>query len=198
METADRIRSLFDASIEAKHAAREHMPEAIASAGEAITQALLAGGKVLGCGNGGSAGDAMHFASELINRFELERPALPAIALTADTPTLTAIANDYAYEQVFARQIQALGDEQDILLAVTTSGRSASIVAAIAAAHDRGLRVVALTGKDGGDVSALLGSADIELRVPGESTARIQEVHLLILHCLCDLIDRRLFGATAT
>lgn len=196
MEAADRIQALFDASIETKRAAREQLPGAIAAAADLITGALLAEAKLLSCGNGGSAGDAMHIAAELVNRFELERPALPAVALTADTPTLTAIANDYDYEQVFARQVQALGREGDVLLAITTSGRSASIVAAIAAAHDRGLRVIALSGKDGGDVAALLGPADVEIRVPSDSTARIQETHLLVMHCLCDLIDCQLFGGS--
>jgi D-sedoheptulose 7-phosphate isomerase len=194
VDSAERIRSLFDASIETKHRAREVLPEAIAAGAGLITRALLAEAKLLACGNGGSAGDAMHIAAELVNRFELERPALPAIALTADTPTLTAIANDYDYEHVFARQVQALGRPGDVLLAITTSGRSASVVAAIAAAHDRGLGVMALSGKDGGDVAALLGPADVEIRVPSDSTARIQESHLLVIHCLCDLVDGQLFG----
>jgi D-sedoheptulose 7-phosphate isomerase len=131
-----------------------------------------------------------------VNRFELERPALPAIALTADTPTMTAIANDYDYTQVFARQIQALGSSGDVLLAITTSGRSPSVVAAVNAAHDRGLEVIALSGKDGGDVATLLAPSDIEIRVPSDSTARIQEIHLLVIHCLCDMVDRQLFGGT--
>ena len=197
MEAVDRIQALFDASIETKRIAREQLPGAIAAAGDLITSALLADAKLLSCGNGGSAGDAMHIAAELVNRFELERPALPALALTADTPTITAIANDYDYEQVFARQVQALGRAGDVLLAITTSGRSPSVVAAIAAAHDRGLRVIALSGKDGGDIAALLGPADVEIRVPSDSTARIQETHLLVMHCLCDLVDGQLFGAGA-
>lgn len=195
MEAVERIQALFDASIETKRIAREQLPHAIAAAADVITHALLAEAKLLSCGNGGSAGDAMHIAAEFVNRFELERPALPALALTADTPTLTAIANDYDYEQVFARQVQALGREGDVLLAITTSGRSASVVAAITAAHDRGLRVIALSGKDGGDVTALLGPSDVEIRVPSESTARIQETHLLVMHCLCDLVDAHLFGS---
>ncbi len=194
MAAVERIRTLFDASIEAKRAGREQLPDPIAAAADLITQALLAEAKLLSCGNGGSAGDAMHIAAELVNRFELERPALPAVALSADTPTLTAIANDYAYEQVFARQVEALGRDGDVLLAITTSGRSPSIVAAVAAAHHRGLRVIALSGKDGGDVAALLGAGDVEIRAPSESTARIQETHLLVMHCLCDLIDGQLFG----
>jgi D-sedoheptulose 7-phosphate isomerase len=196
MEPVERVENLFDASIEAKRNAREQLPAAVAAAGEAITRCLLGDGKLLSCGNGGSAGDAMHIAAELVNRFELERPALPAIALTADTPTMTAIANDYDYTQVFARQIQALGSSGDVLLAITTSGRSPSVVAAVNAAHDRGLEVIALSGKDGGDVATLLAPSDIEIRVPSDSTARIQEIHLLVIHCLCDMVDRQLFGGT--
>jgi len=194
MDTRQRVKALFDASIETKQAAREQLAPAIAAAAAAMTRTLLAERKVLACGNGGSAGDAMHIAAELVNRFELERPALPAIALTADTPTLTAIANDHDYAQVFARQVQALGASGDLLLAISTSGRSPSVVAAVATAHDRGLTVVSLSGKDGGDVADLLGPDDVEIRVPSDSTARIQEVHLLVLHCLCDLIDQELFG----
>lgn len=196
MAPVERVVNLFDASIETKRSAREQLPAAIVAAGEAITQCLLSDGKLLSCGNGGSAGDAMHIAAELVNRFEFERPALPAIALTADTPTMTAIANDYDYTQVFARQIQALGSAGDVLLAITTSGRSPSVVAAVNAAHDRGIGVIALSGKDGGDLAARLGPSDVEIRVPSESTARIQEVHLLVIHCLCDMIDRQLFGGT--
>jgi len=195
MEPREIVQAHFDASIETKREARARLPEAIVAAAEAMTRTLLSDGKILACGNGGSAGDAMHIAAELVNRFELERPALPAIALTADTPTLTAIANDYAYDQVFARQIQALGRAGDVLLAISTSGQSPSVVQAVTTAHDRGLRVVALTGRDGGTLGEALVEEDVEIRVPSESTARIQETHLLALHCLCDLIDRELFGA---
>ena len=198
MEPRDRVQELFDASIETKQAARARLPDAIVTAAEAMTRCLLGDGKILACGNGGSAGDAMHIAAELVNRFELERPALPAIALSADTPTLTAIANDHDYSQVFARQVQALGSAGDILLAISTSGRSPSVGAAVDAAHDRGLQVIALSGRDGGALAAQLGAGDIEIRVPSESTARIQETHLLVMHCLCDLIDRELFGSGAT
>lgn len=194
MDPREIVQGHFDANIEIKRAARAVLPEAIAAAAEAIARTLLADRKILACGNGGSAGDAMHFAAELVNRFEMERPALPAIALTADTPTLTSIANDHAYEQVFSRQIQALGVEGDLLLAISTSGASPNVTAAAATARDRGLRVIALTGRDGGALGAELATADIEIRVPAESTARIQEVHLLVLHCLCDLVDRQLFG----
>lgn len=198
MDPVARVENLFDASIETKRTAREQLPGTIVAAGEAITRCLLGDGKLLSCGNGGSAGDAMHIAAELVNRFELERPALPAIALTADTPTMTAIANDYDYTRIFARQIQALGSAGDVLLAITTSGRSASVVTAVNAAHDRGLDVIALSGKDGGDIAALLGPSDVEIRIPSDSTARIQEIHLLVIHCLCDMVDRQLFGGGTT
>ena len=194
MEPRDIVQWHFDASIEVQGSARIDLADTIAAAAEAMTGALLADGRVLACGNGGSAGDAMHIASELINRYELERPALPAIALTADSSTLTSIANDSSYEQVFARQVQALGRAGDILLAFSTSGRSPNVIAAIEAAHDRGMRVIALTGRDGGGIAGILDSDDLEIRVPSDSTARIQEVHLVVIHCLCDLIDRQLFG----
>jgi len=195
MEPREIIQSHFDETLDVLQSARIETAEAVAAAAEAMTTALLAGHKMLSCGNGGSAGDAMHIASELINRYEMERPALPAIALTADTPTLTSIANDSSYERVFARQVMALGAGGDVLLAFSTSGRSANVAAAIEAAHDRGLRVVAFTGKDGGLIAGMLDPEDIEIRVPSASTARIQEAHLVVIHCLCDLIDRKLFGA---
>ncbi len=149
---------------------------------------------MLACGNGGSAGDAQHFSSEMLNRFEHERPGLPAIALTTDTSTLTSIANDYAFDQVFAKQLRALGQPGDVLLAISTSGNSANVLAAAAAAHELDMWVVALTGRDGGRLKPMLRPGDIEIRVPAESTARIQEVHLLAIHCLCDLIDTQLLG----
>jgi D-sedoheptulose 7-phosphate isomerase len=171
----------------------EAITPAIASAAELISRNLLQGNKVLSCGNGGSAGDAQHFSSEMLNRYERERPALPAIALSTDTSTLTSIANDYSYSEVFAKQIRALGQGGDILLAISTSGNSANVVAAIEAAHDRNMHVVALTGRDGGAMAERLNREDIEIRVPPCSTARTQEVHLLVIHCLCDLIDSQLF-----
>ena len=142
-----------------------------------------------------SAGDAQHFSAELLNRFERERPPLSAVALSTDTSTLTSIANDYAYEQVFSKQVKALGRSGDVLLAISTSGNSPNVVAAIRAAHERGLRVVALTGRNGGQIAGTLRSGDVEIRVPVERTARIQEVHLVVIHCLCDGIDRTLYGA---
>lgn len=194
MNPVERIEQLFTSSIETKQTALAVLPRVIDAAGELIVASLLSEGKVLSCGNGGSAGDAQHFSSELLNRFERERPSLPAIALSTDTSTLTSIANDYSYNEVFSKQIRALGREGDILLAVSTSGNSANVLQAIQAAHDRKMKVVALTGRDGGNMASLLTGEDVEIRVPSKSTARIQEVHLLVIHCLCDYIDTALFG----
>lgn len=190
----ERIQQTFGLSIEAKVSAADQLPPTIAKAAETIVQCLLSDKKILSCGNGGSAGDAQHFSSEMLNRFETERPSLPAISLATDTGTLTAIANDYHYDQVFAKQIQALGQPSDLLLAISTSGNSKSIVNALEAAHDREVGVIALTGRDGGLLANHLTPEDIEIRVPSNSTARIQEVHLVIIHALCDIIDQRLFG----
>lgn len=194
MDSVERIKQLFEDSIKTKQLAAETLPEMIESAGQKIVQTLLADGKVLSCGNGGSAGDAQHFSSELLNRFERERPGLPAIALTTDSSTLTSIANDYSYNEVFSKQIRALGKEGDILLAISTSGHSSNVIQGIKAAHDREMTVIALTGRDGGNTASLLGPEDVEVRIPSSSTARIQEVHLLVIHCLCDYIDNALFG----
>lgn len=190
-----RIQQMFQASIETKQKALQVLPEPIEHASFLMVNALLSEGKILSCGNGGSAGDAQHFSSELLNRFERERPALPALALTTDSSTITSIANDYCYEEVFSKQIRALGREGDVLLAISTSGNSANVVQAIHAAHDRGMHVVALTGRDGGEIAGILAPTDVEIRVPSKVTARIQEVHLLAIHSLCDLIDRQLFGS---
>ncbi len=195
MELNDRIKQIFDQSIQTKSEALPLLVDPIAGAAELIVAQLLEGGKILSCGNGGSAGDAQHFSSEMLNRFERERPGLPAIALTTDTSTLTSIANDYSYERVFARQIEALGQPGDLLLAISTSGNSNNVCAAIDAAHERDMAVIALTGKEGGEAAKLLAPGDVEIRVPSDSTARIQEVHLLIIHCLCDLVDQQLLGS---
>jgi D-sedoheptulose 7-phosphate isomerase len=194
MQLSERIKLLFNDSIQTKIEALPLLTQPIEAASELIVARLLEGGKVLSCGNGGSAGDAQHFSSEMINRFERERPGLPAIALTTDSSTLTSIANDYDYTRVFARQIEALGQPADLLLVISTSGNSGNILAAIQSAHEREMAVVALTGRDGGEAARLLLPDDVELRVAADSTARIQEVHLLIIHCLCDLVDLQLLG----
>jgi len=194
MDLISRINSNFQESISTKQMSAELLAEHIAAAAQNITQCILAGGKILSCGNGGSAGDAQHFSSEMLNRFEMERPGLPAMALTTDSSTLTSIANDYSYDQIFSKQVTALGQQGDMLLAISTSGNSANVNNAAMAAHDRGMRIVALTGKQGGELAQLLNPEDVEIRVPAESTARIQEVHLLVIHCLCDLIDHQLLG----
>jgi D-sedoheptulose 7-phosphate isomerase len=190
-----RIRDLFEESIAAKQRSLESIPGSVATAAARLAACLESGGKILACGNGGSAGDAQHFAAELVNRFERERRPLAALALTTDSSALTSIANDYRFEEVFSKQVQALGREGDALLAISTSGNSANVIEAVRAAHARGLRVVALTGRDGGKLGAALEGDDVEVRVPAQSTARIQEVHVLVVHCLCDAIDRDLFGA---
>jgi len=190
MEPIEHIRRNFLDSISAKQQAMETTAPAIARAAAVLSRALSDGARVLCCGNGGSAADAQHFSSELLNHYEVERPGLPAIALTTDSSTLTSLANDYGYPEVFARQVHALGQPGDTLLVITTSGNSENILRAIAAAHRRGMQVIALCGRDGGGIPALLLDGDIEIRAPGSSTARIQEVHLLAIHCLCDLIDK--------
>ena len=194
MDLVARIAQQFTDSAQTKLAALEFMADPIAAAIEAMTTSLMANGKILACGNGGSAADAQHFAAELLNRFELERPPLAALALTTDSSTLTSIANDYDFSQVFAKQVRALGQPGDVLLAISTSGNSPNVIEAVHAAHEREMRVVALTGKGGGEISALLGPDDVNLCVPADRTARIQEVHLLTLHCLCDGIDCLLLG----
>ena len=194
MDAESRVREHFVESIAAKQASLEALSQTIARAGQLMAAALLDEGKILSCGNGGSAGDAQHFSSELLNRFEMERPGLPAMALTTDSSTLTSIANDYAYEDIFSKQVRALGRRNDILLAISTSGNSENVNRAIVAAHERGMKVVALSGREGGRMAALLSEEDVEIRVPATRTARIQEVHLVAIHCLCDLIDTTLLG----
>jgi len=190
-----RIRRQFKDSAELKLKAIDVLAEPIARGIEIMVRCLLANGKILACGNGGSAADSQHFSAELLNRFERERPGLAAIALTTDTSTLTSIANDYEYEQIFSKQVSALGQAGDVLLAISTSGGSKNVVRAIAAAHEREMRVVALTGRGGGEIGKLLTPEDVHICVPHSQTARIQEVHLLTLHCLCDGIDSMLLGA---
>jgi D-sedoheptulose 7-phosphate isomerase len=194
MDLVARIAQQFNDSAQTKLAALEFMAEPIAAAIEAMTHCLMANGKILACGNGGSAADAQHFSAELLNRFEMERPPLAAIALTTDSSTLTSIANDYDFTQVFSKQVRALGQPGDVLLAISTSGNSPNVIEAIHTAHEREMLVVALTGKDGGKITDLLGPDDIHLCVPADRTARIQEVHLLTLHCLCDGIDCLFLG----
>ena len=193
-----RIRNHFLDSIETKRNALEELIIPIKHAANCISDSLLNEGKILSCGNGGSAGDAQHFSAELLNRFEIERPGLPAVALTTDSSTLTAIANDYEYDQIFSKQILALGTNRDVLLAISTSGNSPNIVKAVQAAHEREMQVLSLTGNKGGKLAKLLKGDDIEIRVPSDRTARIQEIHLLVIHCLCDIIDAILFGGVET
>lgn len=194
MDPATRVREHFAESIVTKQAAAEQLADSIVAAGRLMSDALLDDGKILSCGNGGSAADAQHFSSELLNRFEMERPGLPAVALTTDSSTLTSISNDYAYEEIFSKQVRALGRAQDVLLGISTSGNSENVIQAIAAAHERGMNVVALTGCGGGRMVDAFTEGDVEIRVPATRTARIQEVHLVVIHCLCDLIDTSLLG----
>ena len=190
----DRVKQLFGLSIEAKIAVADALATDIAKAGLRLVNCLLNDGKIMLCGNGGSAANCLHFSASLLNHFEVERPPLPVIALSTDLSALSSIANDGHYEQVFARQIQAIGQEGDVLLALSTSGNSNSVLHAVNAAHDRGMDTIALSGRDGGLLANHLGPEDIELRVLGDTAARIREIHLFILHCFCDLIDQSLFG----
>lgn len=188
------ITQQFLESIELKQRAMNSMAPVIESAAQHMLGCLFGGNKIMSCGNGGSAGDAQHFSSEMLNRYEQERPGLAAIALSTDSSTLTSIANDYDYRFVFSKQVKALGQPGDLLLAISTSGNSPNVVEAILTAHEKDIGVIALTGKDGGEIAEVLNGKDIELRVPGNRTARIQEVHLLVIHCLCELIDQQLLG----
>lgn len=194
MTLIKRVSKHFDDSAEIKLQSKKVLAKPIAEAAQTIVNCLLHDGKILVCGNGGSAADAQHFAAELINRFEVERPGLPAVALTTDSSVLTSIANDYDFKQIFSKQVRALGMEGDVLIAISTSGNSPNVVEAITAAHERNMVVVALTGRDGGKMGTLLQAGDFHLCVPAQSTARVQEVHLLTLHCLCDVIDHLLLG----
>ncbi len=189
-----RVAAHFAESAKLKQQAAGILGEPIVKAGRVLAESLKGGGKVMACGNGGSAADAPHFAAELVNRFEAERPPLAAVALTTDSSNLTSIANDYAWEQVFSKQVRALGRRGDVLLAISTSGNSKNVLEALPAAHDLGVRVIALTGNGGGKMAPRLKGDDVHICVPHKQTARIQEVHLLVLHCLCDAIDFQLFG----
>jgi D-sedoheptulose 7-phosphate isomerase len=189
MDLIARITQHFNESARIKTEALSVLADPLRRAGELMVKCLMDEGKILACGNGGSAADAQHFAAELLNRFEMERPGLAAMALTTDSSTLTSIANDYDYDQVFSKQVRALGQPNDVLLAISTSGNSRNVLEAVNAAHDRQMTVVALSGKDGGMLRELLGASDIHLCVPHGNTARIQEVHILCLHCICDAID---------
>ena len=194
MSQAENLRKHFEEGIELRTKMARVMPERIARAGEALAHALKAGKKVLSCGNGGSAADSQHFAAELVGRFERERPGLAGIALTTDSSALTAIANDYDFDRVFSKQVEALGQPGDFLLGISTSGNSKNVVAAIGSAHARGMRVIALTGRDGGEMGRMLREGDFHLNVEHPRTMRVQEIHLLVVHCLCEVVDNVIFG----
>ena len=194
MDHIPRIRAHFADSAQLKLDAVEALAPQVARAADVLATCLLSDGKILACGNGGSAADAQHFSAEFVGRFERERPELAAVALTTDTSILTAIANDYDFNRVFSKQVRALGQSGDVLLAISTSGNSGNVIAAIEAAHEREMTVIALTGRGGGKMGALLRETDVHICVPHERTARIQEVHLLTLHCLCDGVDAQLLG----
>jgi D-sedoheptulose 7-phosphate isomerase len=194
MDLINRISENFSESAHLKLQSMDALAGPIAAAAERMVQCLRHDGKIMACGNGGSAADSQHFAAELLNRFEMERPGLAAMALTTDTSTLTSIANDFDFSQVFSKQVRALGQKSDLLLAISTSGNSKNVLAAVLAAHENGMGVVALTGRNGGEMTEVLRPSDVHICVPAQSTARIQEVHLLALHCLCDAIDCLLLG----
>jgi len=194
MDLLSRISDNFSESAHVKLQSMDALAQPIATAAERMVQCLKQDGKIMACGNGGSAADAQHFSAELLNRFEMERPALAGLALTTDTSTLTSIGNDYDFDQIFSKQVRGLGHANDLLLAITTSGNSRNIIAAIEAAHEMGMNVIALTGRGGGKVNEVLHEGDVHICVPAQSTARVQEVHLLTLHCLCDAIDCLLMG----
>ena len=194
MDTTQRVKNNFLESIQIKTESLDKLAPIIAKAARAMANSLLNNQKILACGNGGSAADAQHFSAEMLNRFEMERPGLPAIAITTDSSTLTSIANDYQYADIYSKQIRALGQKDDVLLAISTSGKSHNVIHAIDAAHDINMLVIALTGKDGGEIRSMLNNNDFEICVPTKSTARIQEVHIMIIHSLCDLIDLQLLG----
>ena len=194
MDSIKRITQHFEASAQLKLSTAHVLAPVIADAAQLMVNCLLADGKILACGNGGSAADAQHFSAELLNRFEMERPGLACVALTTDSSTMTSIANDFSFEQIFSKQVRALGRKGDVLLAISTSGNSLNVIEAIHAAHERNVHVVALTGRNGGKIGQLMTKQDVHICVGSDITARIQEVHLLTLHCLCDAIDCSLLG----
>ncbi len=194
MDLVAHLRRHFDEGVELRSRMAQTMPADIARAGEALAAALRSGRKALACGNGGSAADSQHFAAEIVGRFERERPGMPAIALTVDTSALTAIANDYDYDHVFSKQVEALGQPGDVLLAISTSGNSRNVVAAVRAAQAKGMAVIALTGRDGGEMGRMLGPRDFHLNVAHPRTMRVQEIHLLVVHCLCEVVDNVIYG----
>ena len=194
MDMTAHLRQHFDEGIELRRRMAESMPAAIARAGTALAEALEGGRKALACGNGGSAADSQHFAAEIVGRFERERPGMPAIALTVDTSAITAIANDYDWSSVFSRQVHALGQPGDVLLGISTSGNSKNVIEAIRAAHEKNMVVIALTGRDGGAMAKMLKPTDHHLNVAHPRTMRVQEIHLLVIHCLCEVVDNTIFG----
>ncbi len=194
MDAIESIHQYYSNSIQSKIDSADTLPGLIAEAANYLTECLVSNNKILCCGNGGSACDSIHFSSELLNRYKNERPSLPAISLATDTATITAIANDYEYADVFAKQIRALGQDNDVLLAITTSGNSENILRAVTAAKERNMKVIALTGKDGGKLASILDNNDVEIRIPSNVTSHIQENHIVVIHLLCDIIDSQLFG----
>jgi D-sedoheptulose 7-phosphate isomerase len=194
MDLAAHLRQHFDEGIELRRRMAETLPAQVARAGEALASALKSGRKALACGNGGSAADSQHFAAEIVGRFERERPGLPAIALTVDSSALTAIANDYDFDRVFSKQVEALGQPGDVLLAISTSGNSRNVMEAVKAAHAKAMIVIALTGRDGGAMGRMLGDGDFHLNVAHPRTMRVQEIHLLVVHCLCEAVDNLIYG----
>jgi len=195
MNFIELIEKNFTESINTQQRTLDKAQNSIALAAQQMTQSLLSGGKILSCGNGGSAGVAQLFSSKMLNRFQMERPGLPAIALSTDTSILTSIANDYNYDQIFSRQVAALGQAEDILLIITTSGNSGNLVSAIETAHQRNMKIIALTGQNGGEVASRMHQPDTQINVDSDSPIRIQETHLVIIHCLGDLVDSQLLGA---
>jgi D-sedoheptulose 7-phosphate isomerase len=194
MDLAAHLRQHFDEGIELRRRMAETLPAQIARAGEALAMALKSGRKALACGNGGSAADSQHFAAEIVGRFERERPGMPAIALTVDTSAITAIANDYDFDRVFSKQVEALGQPGDVLLAISTSGNSKNVMEAVKAAQAKAMVVIALTGRDGGAMGRMLRGGDFHLNVAHPRTMRVQEIHLLVVHCLCEVVDNLIYG----